>query len=206
MYIQKRNGLESLDRWKAKFKVQRKRNARYADFYSDENSKQQIKQSLIGEQKGLCCYCCCGVNDDNSHIEHFMPQSLFQSMDLEYRNLLISCNGANGKMKNCGHTKKSIIPTDVLISPLELSCESNFYYTGRGNIRPCGDAKRAQQTIDILKLDSPALSSAREAALWASGVFSGDEDLDEIRELIYNPVDGIMLPFSNIIAFFLSPT
>jgi hypothetical protein len=33
-----------------------------------------IKDALIGEQRGLCAYTGIGINADRSHIEHLLPQ------------------------------------------------------------------------------------------------------------------------------------
>ena len=139
----------------------------------------------------------------DSHVEHYIPQSLYTNLDLEYENLMLSCNGANGQKRNCGHAKGKIDPTDTMISPLTADCSDNFSFTGRGKICPHGDIERAQYTISALNLNSPALSSARTAALWASGVLSEDIDIEKLREIILHPVNGEMLPFSDIILYFL---
>ncbi|HEY9706302.1 MAG TPA: retron system putative HNH endonuclease, partial [Allocoleopsis sp.] len=54
--------------------------------------KKIVKESLLREQGYICCYCCRKINQKNSHIEHFLPQSKTDdNLALDYHNMLISC-------------------------------------------------------------------------------------------------------------------
>lgn len=55
--------------------------------------KNVVKESLIEEQLGLCCYCGISVDAENVHIEHFMPQIDYPARQLDYHNLHASCQG-----------------------------------------------------------------------------------------------------------------
>ena len=53
--------------------------------------KHKIKKSLLEEQNYYCCYCCKSIGDNNSNIEHIIPQNIVKD-SLDYNNLLASCN------------------------------------------------------------------------------------------------------------------
>lgn len=97
--------------------------------------KQDLKNSLIAEQKHLCCYCERRITNADSHIEHFKPKGnpLYQYLELDYNNLHASCIKAlsSGVEPQCGH-KKGDTFSGTLISPLEANCADFFLvYNGR---------------------------------------------------------------------------
>lgn len=164
--------------WKRKFKNMHGRNPQYADISKDAEHKKILKDSLILEQGSICCYCCKHIGSEDSHIEHFRPKGsvLYGTLSLEYDNLLASCCGYNDRNENCGHSKGNEFDENMLISPLEENCEQNFEFSSRGKIKAVGGNDRAKYTIGLLQLDTPALNSAREAAMWESGAM---EDITE---------------------------
>ncbi|MBE9488298.1 MAG: TIGR02646 family protein [Bacteroidetes bacterium] len=155
-------------------------NLKYNDLKNPE--KAILKDSLICEQKKLCCYCECRlINDDSnieregsnieredSHIEHFRPKdnSMFPELQFEYTNLFASCTKNKGQCssdkEHCGH-KKSNYFSDKLISPLEKDCDKHFIYSLEGEILPKDENDdRAIETIEILNLNSELLIEKRK--------------------------------------------
>ena len=69
---------DSFRDWKRNYVRENGRAAKYRNL--DEHRynyiKRALKEKLISEQHGLCCYCCNGININNSHIEHFFPKSI----------------------------------------------------------------------------------------------------------------------------------
>ena len=53
--------------------------------------KTTVKKSLMQEQGAICCYCEKRLALDDSHIEHFNPQSSNEIDPLDYSNMLCSC-------------------------------------------------------------------------------------------------------------------
>jgi len=53
--------------------------------------KRDLHLSLLNEQGHLCCYCGRRIGPEDSHVEHFRPQELFQTLELDYENLHASC-------------------------------------------------------------------------------------------------------------------
>lgn len=127
--------------------------------------KSEVRNSLKNEQHGICCYCECRLYDD-FHIEHFKPKGLpeFVSLQLDYNNLHACCMKvpSGSSEKHCGH-KKGNTWDDLLISPLELDCESHFSYTLDGEIHETDE--RGKRTIQILNLNCELLKASRASLL-----------------------------------------
>ncbi len=156
-----------------------------------------IHESLLREQGFVCCYCESSIARDDSHIEHFRPRK-FRELQLDYENLHSSClrEGAKGEPRHCGHLKGRWFDEELLISPLDESCERRFRYTGNGDIFPRvdGDAG-AKTTIQKLGLDLPKLRDLRAAAIDAFH----DLSTDEIRRMLERRADGGYLAFHTTI-------
>lgn len=145
--------------------------ATYKDL-SDRNcpdavvAKAALKQSLIDEQGGLCCYCECRIQPNNSHIEHFKPKGnpLYAALQLDYSNLLASCGirPLLGSDEHCGHKKGCDYTTD-LVSPLEVDCSSHFTYQLDGTIGYTDN--RGDTSIRMLHLNSTLLNRQRKSLI-----------------------------------------
>ena len=100
--------------------------------------KSQLRKTLLKEQGYICCYCTMRINGENTHIEHFIPRSDLEKgseLELEYVNLLASCDGAqedpHSDKRHCNtHKGDKFIP----VSPTDEDCESYFRYDIDGGI------------------------------------------------------------------------
>jgi len=130
--------------------------------------KEAVKNALMDEQGYICCYCERRLTDEDSHIEHFRPQSDPAADALDYGNMLCSCmnNLQKGEPRRCGNLKENWFDERLLISPLDPSCEESFAYTGDGHVKPAdsGD-EAAAMTIKKLGLDIPKLNALRARAI-----------------------------------------
>jgi uncharacterized protein (TIGR02646 family) len=128
-----------------------------------ENNK--LREALVDEQGGLCCYCGRGIDadpdPDGSHIEHFRPQARYPDLATEYGNIHASCNSKS----NCGEAKGDGFDEDMCVSPMEVD-EARFVYTLEGEVCPKdkGDLA-ATYMIEILKLNASVLVSKRKNVL-----------------------------------------
>lgn len=144
--------------------------------------KKAVKQALMLEQGYICCYCECRLLEDDSHIEHFVPQSESDIGALDFANMLCSCqqNLAKGTPLHCGNLKAD---QKVPISPLDLDCATRFIFAADGRVLPAsvGD-QAAMDTIEVLGLDIPILRARRAKVI---EVFL-DESLgvDELKQLL----------------------
>jgi uncharacterized protein (TIGR02646 family) len=138
--------------------------------YSDLSgeTKKAVKDTLMAEQGHICCYCERRLMDNDSHIEHFRPQSDPGVDPLDFSNLLCSCqsNLHRGEPRHCGNRKAEWFDPNLLISPFDPNCEGQFEFTGDGLISPSDqDNRRAVETIHRLGLDIPKLIALRSFAI-----------------------------------------
>jgi len=160
-YIVKDPEPQALSEWKASS------NDNWHPTYEnlDSDTKSALKKALMAEQGYLCCYCESRVTLDDSHIEHFRPQSDESVDPLDFSNMLCSCQ-SQGKTLHCGHRKRDWFDDELLISPLDPSCESRFSFAYDGHIRPAQeDDVAAKETIERLGLDIRNLVESRAKAI-----------------------------------------
>lgn len=140
---------------------------------------------------------------DDSHIEHFRPQSIFPQMDLEYNNMFASCNG-DGTIfldEHCGHRKEDWWEEDI-VSPIAAEVEGIFRYSVDGKIHSVprkSTTNIAQEMITHMGLDSFHLERNRREAIESTEVFDEAEySNDDIRDFIdyySNKDNGVYVPY-----------
>ncbi|WP_288367812.1 retron system putative HNH endonuclease [uncultured Alcanivorax sp.] len=163
-YVEKRHEPEAFAQWKAL--ANEDWQPTYGDLSGDP--KVSVKRSLMREQGYLCCYCERRLTEDDSHIEHFQPQSDPAVDPLDYDNLLCSCQNQikKGKPRHCGNLKGDWYDPELLVSPLDPDCESRFRFKGDGLIKPADKHDRAaRETITRLGLDIPKLNDLRASVI-----------------------------------------
>ena len=131
----------------------------------DRETKKTVKEALMAEQGYLCCYCESRLTTDDSHIEHFKPQSDEAVDPLDFSNMLCSCqsNLSKGKPLHCSYLKGDWFDDELLVSPFDPLCEAKFSFTGDGHINSADTA--AGETIRKLGLDIPKLIALRTKAI-----------------------------------------
>lgn len=130
------------------------------------DAKKAIKNALMMDQGGICCYCERRLSPEDSHIEHFKPQGRHDPLD--YSNMLCSCLNQieKGAPLHCGHLKDKWFDPTLLVSPLTPDCEQRFVFYGNGDIIPADDKDLATaETIDRLGLNIPKLRAMRAGAI-----------------------------------------
>ncbi len=72
------------------------RNSTHSNYENiPSETKQTLRENLVLEQRGLCCYCLGKITptETSMKIEHFEPQSLYPDKQLIYSNLFGACTG-----------------------------------------------------------------------------------------------------------------
>lgn len=151
----------------------------------DRQERIDLLKSLKEEQGYICCYCERELNVGDCHVEHFRPKdkTKFPHLELVYDNLLCSCqvNTEKGEPLHCGNSKGNWFDEELLISPLDSTCESKFKYTFDGQILPSNeDDEAAKTTIEILQLNIDKLKDLRKSVIDA--LFE-DEDVSWYLEM-----------------------
>lgn len=112
----------------------RKQKDAYFDGYAD---KDDLRKSLLKEQKYLCCYCMQKISIDKMKIEHFIPRTDENKgieLQLVYSNLLAACLGNEGQAKHLQHCDTRKANEKIIINPALLSCESIIKFKSTGEI------------------------------------------------------------------------
>lgn len=163
-------------------------------------TKKVLKEALIREQGGLCCYCEQRLTASDSHIEHLRPQSNFPDKSLEYLNMLCSCQGEmiKGDPIHCGHAKGNWFDEALILSPLNPDCEKRLSFTGDGHIKSrLASDMAANETIKRLGLGIPKLNALRKAVIdpFLDGAIREEEMSQFVRRYLERNSDGSFEPF-----------
>jgi uncharacterized protein (TIGR02646 family) len=163
-HIAKQGEPEAFTNWKAMA------NQDWQPVYSElaGEPKKVVKNALMDEQGYICCYCERRLTNEDSHIEHFRPQSDPVVDPLDFDNLLCSCQNQvkKGEPRHCGNLKEDWFDQNLLVSPLDPDCENRFSFTGDGKIKSRDDNDQAAAaTIQKLGLDIPKLNDFRAKAI-----------------------------------------
>ena len=109
--------------------------------YFNKLDKSRVREALIAEQKGICAYCMCAIenNGRSTTIEHLVPLSKSKAGAMSYANWLAVCNGGrntplSGSEKRviCSDAKKS--NTSVTLTPLDRDRMDRIAYYDDGSI------------------------------------------------------------------------
>jgi uncharacterized protein (TIGR02646 family) len=155
----------------------------YSDLRGD--IKKAVKEALMAEQGYICCYCEQTLIDNDSHIEHLIPQSDPAVDTLDFDNLLCSCQDQvkKGEPRHCGNLKEDWFDPELLVSPLSSDCESYFAYTGNGGIKPSvSQDPAAAETIKRLGLDIPKLNDLRAKSI--EPFLDADLSVEDMRAFV----------------------
>jgi len=149
-------------------------NANFEPTFSDisTGTKQEIRESLVGEQGGICCYCMGRIfpDSDTMKIEHWQCQERFSGRQLDYTNLLGACKGGEihgrSTSPNTHHcdTRKGNLDFCVNPSANAVNLESRLRYLADGTVEAEQEPLNSQLN-DVLNLNYALLKSNRVSAL-----------------------------------------
>lgn len=153
--------------------------------------KTSIHKSLLQEQGFICCYCGRRIVLEDSHIEHFKPRNKYPNLQLDYINLIASCEIDQDEPPpipvHCGHKKGAWYEENLMVSPVKSNCDDFFRYTDDGQIlatKEFDKQEAAKTTIEKLDLNINRLQKMRSAAI--EGILDGLDltDIQTIQDLI----------------------
>jgi uncharacterized protein (TIGR02646 family) len=97
--------------------------------YDKYQEKDELREFLLKEQKYLCAYCMCRIENNPllTKIDHWKPKSkeIYKNLELEYSNLFALCSGKNGDVLHCDTSKDS---NEISISPIDVNSITNLNY------------------------------------------------------------------------------
>ena len=134
--------------------------------YDNYAPKDELRNALVTEQRGLCCYCMGRIDPEpaSMKIEHWMCQQHYQGEQLEYRNLLGACLGGHGKPARLQHCDTRKGDSDLEWNPADPAhhIQTRIRYEPDGSIRS-DDPEFCGQLNDVLNLNLPVLKNNRKA-------------------------------------------
>ena len=131
------------------------RKSKHADFgnYPD---KAQLREALVFEQGGLCCYCIGRIPDKQGQmkIEHWRCIAHYPQSQLIYQNLLAACKGGEGKPYRKQHCDTRKADQDLQFNPADSDHHDKLRITYRSNGKiQSDDPKFDRQLNEILNLN-----------------------------------------------------
>lgn len=178
--------------------------------YEEYPEKQDLRNALVQEQRGLCCYCMGRIRAEPGamKIEHWRPRRRFPEDALRYRNLLAACCGGEGEPKSGQHCDTRKGDTEIRWNPAEPShrIEERVRYGATGRISS-DDEDFDRDLNETLNLNLPRLVNGRKGRLDA--VVAGFRRRSQSREQVERILTrretgtGLLAPFSPVDAWWL---
>jgi uncharacterized protein (TIGR02646 family) len=136
--------------------------------YDNYADKDQLREKLVAEQRGLCCYCMRRIENDPEEmkIEHWRCQSnpQYSHLVLSYGNLLGACLGGQGKPWERQHCDTRKGDLDLRWNPAnpDHQIERRLRYEPNGSIRS-DDPEFDRQLDEVLNLNLTEHCNSRRA-------------------------------------------
>lgn len=147
----------------------RHRQQPHAD-YDNFADKAALRQALLAEQRGLCCYCQSRIRatPEGMKIEHWQCQADHPARQIDYSNLHCACLGGHGRPEREQHcdTRKGNNGLCFSVCDPAHPIERQIRLLGDGNIS-ADDAAIDECINAVLNLNLPRLVSNRKAVLAA---------------------------------------
>lgn len=179
----------------------------YAD-YDNYDDKAALRQALVAEQRGLCCYCQSRIwaTPDGMKIEHWQCQADHPERQLDYSNLLGVCKGNEGQPIDWQHCDTRKGNRDLCFSVCDPAhpIERKIRFLGDGEIT--SDDEAVKMAInEVLNLNWSRLKENRKSALIGFLQGLGNAKLDYAKELPKwdGSLNSELPPFSQIVAHYL---
>lgn len=142
-------------------------------YYGGYPAKDELRHSLVTEQRGLCCYCMRRIRPDRNlpeqdlmKIEHWRSQSHYPSEQLDYQNLLGACPGGHRKTPRLQHCDTRKGDSGLKWNPANPThhVETRIRYDPDGAIRS-DETDFDNQIDDVLNLNLPLIKNNRKGVL-----------------------------------------
>ena len=141
--------------------------------YSGYTDKQTLRETLVREQRGLCCFClsriCAGEPGTvpRMKIAHWHSQKLHEDEQLDYMNLLGACMGNEGNPPHLQHCDTRQGEKDIKWNPAnpDHRIEERIRYRLADGTIMSEDNEFDTQINDVLNLNLPFLRTNRKYVL-----------------------------------------
>lgn len=186
----------------------RHRQQPHAD-YDNYVDKDALRQALVAEQHGVCCYCQSRIKatPNGMKIEHWQCQADHPERQLDFSNLLGACTGGQGRPEREQHcdTRKGNGGLCFSVCDPTHPIERKIRFLGDGTIRS-DDATVNEEINTVLNLNLPRLVNNRKGVLVAfQSCLERGASLDPARELPKwdGSQPGDLPEFSQVVVYWL---
>jgi uncharacterized protein (TIGR02646 family) len=136
--------------------------------YNGYADKGTLRNSLVAEQRGICCYCQCRIRAeiDSVKIEHWQSHEAYLNQRLVYQNLLGACLGGTGRPGRQQHCDTYKGDKDLCRNPANPAhdVEVLLHYLNDGRITSANELF-GQQLESVLNLNVAFLRNSRKEVL-----------------------------------------
>jgi uncharacterized protein (TIGR02646 family) len=178
--------------------------------YEDFRETDELRDALVIEQRGLCCYCTGAIRADGTamKIEHWQCRDRYRELQLNYSNLLGACREGEGQSAEFHHCDTRKGNGDLKWNPANPAhaIESRVQYRADGTI-VSQDEEFCCQLNSLLGLNLAFLKNSRKAVLDA--VLTWWRTTPNARTKVQQQVErrtgapGRLTPFSPVAVWFL---
>jgi uncharacterized protein (TIGR02646 family) len=177
--------------------------------YDNYIDKGALREALVAEQRGLCCYCQVRIRAtaEGMKIEHWQCQADHPGRQLSYSNMLGACLGGHGRPEREQHcdTRKGNKGLCFSVCDPVRPIEQHIRFLGDGKIS--ADEPAIDGAInEVLNLNLPRLVSNRKAVLAAfQQRLQAGRRVDPVRELPRwdGSSPGELPEFSQVVVYWL---
>lgn len=136
--------------------------------YENYAAKDELRASLVDEQRGICGYCMGRIRADRKSmkIEHWQCQENHPALQLDYANLLGVCRGGEGKPRQFQHCDTYKGKANLKWNPANPDhvIADRVVYLTDGTIES-SDAEFRDQLNKVLNLNLSVLKNNRKGVL-----------------------------------------
>ena len=140
--------------------------------YDNYPDKEGLRVALVTEQRGLCCYCMGRISPEPKRmkIEHWRCVAKYPLEQLDYKNLLGSCMGREGRGIKLQHCDTRKADRDLRWNPADPDhcVELRIEYSADGAIRST-DKDFDKQLNEDLNLNIWFIKNGRKGVLDSIG-------------------------------------
>ena len=174
--------------------------------------KDDLRESLVLEQRGICCYCMQRIRPTSTamKIEHWQCQARYPHRQLDYSNLLGACLGCQNQSLERHHCDTRKGDHDLAYNPANPThdVERKLTFLGDGTLQST-EVIFDQEINEVLNLNEGILKKNRRALLDSikdgfMGKNPSKVDIQkEIRKWNGDLDDGVLEPFCQVAIYYL---
>lgn len=182
--------------------------------YGNYRGKDELRASLVREQRGICCYCLSRIRAEygSAKIEHWHCQARYPAEQLDYPNLLGACTGNEGSSGSDQHCDTRKGDRDLSRNPANPmhQVEAVIRFNGDGTIFS-SDPTFDNELNEVLNLNLKFLKNNCKAVLSAFQGFLDKRGQQlprrgvemQLQDWNGDSTTGELQPFCQVVVYYL---